>query len=46
MARKQQSPKAIAAVPRRVESGVHVTRLAGHTGFTKNAIHLWKKKYG
>jgi len=46
MARKRQSPESIAAVLRRVESGVPIAKLAREAGVHENTIHLWKKKYG
>jgi putative transposase len=46
MARKRQSPESIAAVLRKVESGVPIAKLAREAGVHENTIHLWKKKYG
>ncbi|HVN68934.1 MAG TPA: transposase, partial [Candidatus Binatia bacterium] len=46
MARKRQSPESIAAVLRKVESGIPIAKLAREAGVHENTIHLWKKKYG
>lgn len=46
MARKRQSPEAIAAVLRKAESGIPIAQLARQAGVHENTIHLWKKKYG
>jgi putative transposase len=46
MARKRHSPESIAAVLRRVESGVPIVKLAREAGVHENTVHFWKKKYG
>lgn len=46
MARKRHSPESIAAVLRRVESGVTLEEAARKAGVHVNTILLWKKKYG
>ena len=46
MARKRHSPELIAAVLRRVETGVPIAELARKAGVHENTIHHWKKKYG
>ena len=46
MARKRQSPEAIARVLRQAESGIPIAELARKNGVHENTIHLWKKKYG
>jgi len=46
MARKRHSPESIAAVLRRVESGITLEEAARKAGVHVNTILLWKKKYG
>ncbi len=46
MARKRHSPESIAAVLRRVETGITLEETARKAGVHVNAILLWKKKYG
>ena len=46
MARKRHSPEAIAAVLRRVQTGVTLEEAARKAGVHVNTILLWKKKYG
>jgi putative transposase len=42
----RQSPESIAAVLRKVESGIPIAKPAREAGVQENTIHLWKKKYG
>ena len=46
MARKRHSPESIAAVLRRVETGITLEEAARKAGVHVNTILLWKKKYG
>lgn len=46
MARKRHSPESIAAVLRKAESGIPISKLAREAGVHENTVHLWKKKYG
>ena len=46
MASKRHSPVSIAAVMRRVETGITLEEGARKAGVHVNTILLWKKKYG
>ncbi len=45
MAHKRHSPEAIAAVLRRVQTGITLEEAARKAGVHVNTILLWKKKY-
>ena len=46
MARKRHSPESIAAVLRRVETGITLEEAARKAGGHVNTILIWRKKYG
>ena len=46
MARKRHPRESIAAVLRRVESGVTLEEASRRAGVHVNTVLLWKKKYG